>query len=395
MIKIPTKKVLLSEIFEIDKKLIEPKSELFITLPFIGLENIKSNTREYTEEEGYNPPASSCFVFDERHVLYGKLRPYLNKVYLPEKQGKCSMEILPLLPKNGYTREFVATLMQSGIVMAIANKFSTGGRMPRANMDKILKMTVDLPADVSVCNELGLQIKVKMVTQKQMRDAAKQQEEAVNTIQSSILNKFFSYKKGDKLPNGWKWLPLNQAIRLKSGSTLSKSDERTDGDLPYIRVSDMNSDGNSEEVSSSATYVIKTDKFIKQIIPTNSVIFPKRGGAIATNKKRLVKKEILADSNIMAAICDKGVDVDYFFTWFQMIRLEELTSGSSVPQINNPDLYKLTIPVPIDMAEQRRLTHLLKNQLEKTKQTKDCVNKQLEAIVALPSAILREAFAFN
>src|ERR1035437_2167347 len=52
------------------------------TLPFIGLENVVSHSREYTDEE-YNPPSSTCFRFDESNVLYGKLRPYLNKVYLP------------------------------------------------------------------------------------------------------------------------------------------------------------------------------------------------------------------------------------------------------------------------------------------------------------------------
>ncbi|MBU1657715.1 hypothetical protein KKG72_01510 [bacterium] len=43
---------------------------------------------------------SSTFYFNDEHVLYGRLRPYLNKVLLPDFEGHCSTEIFPIKPKK-------------------------------------------------------------------------------------------------------------------------------------------------------------------------------------------------------------------------------------------------------------------------------------------------------
>ena len=52
-----------------------------------------------------------------------------------------------------------------------------------------------------------------------------------------------------------------------------------------------------------------------QLIPIGSVIFPKRGGAIATNKKRKVIKPIIIDLNTMAIIPSDKLHTDFFYFW--------------------------------------------------------------------------------
>jgi hypothetical protein len=126
----------IGNIFEEVKNQVQPNEEEFKTLPFVGLENVVSHTREYTDEE-YNPPASTCFRFDETNILYGKLRPYLNKVYLPTSKGKSSMELIPLKTKNNYSREFLAAILQSEAVIGDTVKFSTGGRNAKSRFRKV------------------------------------------------------------------------------------------------------------------------------------------------------------------------------------------------------------------------------------------------------------------
>jgi type I restriction enzyme S subunit len=78
-------------------------------LPYLGLEGIESGTGQFVVGElSKTPeaPQANSFRFDERHVLYGKLRPYLNKVALPTAPGKCSTEIIPLLPTPPLARIF-------------------------------------------------------------------------------------------------------------------------------------------------------------------------------------------------------------------------------------------------------------------------------------------------
>ena len=68
-------------------------------LRYIGLESIESNTAQFVKGELSKTPESpqaNSFRFGMQHVLYGKLRPYLNKVALPDFEGKCSTELVPL-----------------------------------------------------------------------------------------------------------------------------------------------------------------------------------------------------------------------------------------------------------------------------------------------------------
>ena len=184
----------LDKIFEEVKNQVQPYEDEFKTLPFIGLENVVSHTREYTDEE-YNPPSSTCFKFDETNILYGKLRPYLNKVYLPTGKGKSSMELIPLKTKNNYSREFLAAVLQSEAVIGDTVKFSTGGRMPRADLKKLKKLEVAIPSDVSKCNELGITVSNKIKEFIDLNKKALTQLEAIEALPAAILREVFEFNK--------------------------------------------------------------------------------------------------------------------------------------------------------------------------------------------------------
>jgi type I restriction enzyme S subunit len=186
----------LDSLFTIDKQQIDKSNTLFNSLYFIGLENIESDTRKYVpSEENEENGSSTCFLFSTKHVLYGKLRPYLNKVYLPNGDGRCSMELLPLLPKNGYSRDFIAAVVQSEIVIAFAVKHSTGGRMPRANINKINKLKVPRPSSNDECNYIGNYLNIKFAQLDKMRQAAKQQLEAIEALPGAILREVFDFEE--------------------------------------------------------------------------------------------------------------------------------------------------------------------------------------------------------
>ena len=186
----------LDSLFTIDKQQIDKSNTLFNSLQFIGLENIESDSRKYVPSgENEENGSSTCFLFSTKHVLYGKLRPYLNKVYLPDGDGRCSMELLPLLPKNGYSRDFIAAVVQSEIVIAFAVKHSTGGRMPRANMNKINKLEVPIPSSDDKCNYIGNYLNIKFAELYKMRQAAEQQLEAIEALPGAILREVFDFEE--------------------------------------------------------------------------------------------------------------------------------------------------------------------------------------------------------
>ena len=137
---------------------------------------------------------------------------------------------------------------------------------------------------------------------------------------------------------------------LKSGGQYQLSD---DNNAPlYVKVADMNTAENLTEITVSASRCICNEN---DLVPVGSIIFPKRGGAILTNKKRLsIRSSIAIDTNTMAMTPLSDMTLNYLKLWLDSFDLSSLCSGNVVPQINNQDLYPLLIPIP-PIEEQRRI----------------------------------------
>ena len=88
--------------------------------------------------------ASTC-AFDDKNVLYSKLRPYLNKVVLPDQEGYCTTELVPLRPSNELNREFLATLLRSDAFVGYINEKTAGAKMPRVSMNIFRQFECILP----------------------------------------------------------------------------------------------------------------------------------------------------------------------------------------------------------------------------------------------------------
>ena len=117
-------------------------------LRYIGLESIESGTGMFVEGElSKTPeiPLANSFRFGPEHVLYGKLRPYLNKVVLPDFEGKCSTEIIPLLPSADVDRAYLGYFLRSKHVVDLIAARTAGARMPRADMDFVFSLPIPLP----------------------------------------------------------------------------------------------------------------------------------------------------------------------------------------------------------------------------------------------------------
>ena len=137
----------LGDLCEMDRNTIKPSDPVPSELRFVGVENVDAGTGTFNFETSsrVGEQKSTAFRFDQRHVLYGKLRPYLNKVATPHFDGRCSTELVPLLPRDGIDRQFVAQLLRREETVAYVMSSVTGSRMPRTNMKALLSMPVPVP----------------------------------------------------------------------------------------------------------------------------------------------------------------------------------------------------------------------------------------------------------
>ena len=143
--------VRLDELCKMDRQGLQPDDPAAARLPFLGVENVIGGTGSLNldADSRVGNKRSMSFRFDGRHVLYAKLRPYLNKVATPGFTGRCSTELIPLLPHKGVNGDFLAHLLRHKETVAFVMKSVTGARMPRTDMKVLMSMLVPCPpADV-------------------------------------------------------------------------------------------------------------------------------------------------------------------------------------------------------------------------------------------------------
>jgi len=193
--------------------------------------------------------------------------------------------------------------------------------------------------------------------------------------------------------DGWVERTIGEVCILRSGTTLAKKLEKASGEIPYLKVADMNISNNLDGVTSSSRFVNKTDVNASNLLPVGTTIFPKRGGAILTNKKRLTQRVICADLNIMGVTPKSGLLPEFLFNYFLRLDLREINNGSSIPQINNYSIEPLLIAFPNSIKEQRAIVVKLASLSEETRRLECIYQQKLAALEALKKSLLHQAFS--
>lgn len=121
-----------------------PKQDKYWVL---NLDRIESGTGAVLAKDyaSIDMVGNSTFFFDESYVLYSKLRPYLNKVALPDEPGFATTELVPLKPASYINRTFLATLLRTESFVAWIDSTSSGAKMPRASMDSLRGFKAIIP----------------------------------------------------------------------------------------------------------------------------------------------------------------------------------------------------------------------------------------------------------
>lgn len=120
------------------------------------------------------------------------------------------------------------------------------------------------------------------------------------------------------------------------------------GSIPFYKVSDMNTPGNESIMNHSNNYVSEGVALNNAWIPasSNTVIFPKIGAAIATNKKRMLSVDSLYDNNVMGITCSTAIKKEFLYYILCSIELSKWASQSNPPSIRKSTVEEYAIPLP-------------------------------------------------
>ena len=160
-------------------------------LPYVGMEDIESNTGIFLGELNTRTVKSSTFYFSKSHLLYGRLRPYLNKVLAPNFEGHCSTEIFPIKPNESIQRQFLFYWFIKSSTVDKINATCTGARMPRGNMNEVLKFSISIPS-IAIQDELVLKLNALKEATNTIIGKYSKSILQLEELKKSILQKAFS-----------------------------------------------------------------------------------------------------------------------------------------------------------------------------------------------------------
>ncbi|EPF69229.1 restriction endonuclease subunit S [Acinetobacter indicus] len=159
----------------------------------------------------------------------------------------------------------------------------------------------------------------------------------------------------------WNVEVLGNIVQIKSGYSPSKYELHENGEIPFLKVEELNNSNKYQEYSRFYT------ETCADVIPKKSVIFPKRGAAILNNKVRILKVDSLLDSNLMALIPQNTLDAEYLYYLINKVELYKIADTSTIPQINNKHIEPYEIHLP-SKAEQTKIASFLSAVDEKISQ---------------------------
>ena len=162
---------------------------------------------------------------------------------------------------------------------------------------------------------------------------------------------------------GWYDARLGDLATVQSGSGFPPKFQGNAGEaIPFYKVSDMNIVGNERTMvfqNNSITEQVRTT-LGATLYPEGSVIFPKIGGAIATNKKRLTTRDCCVDNNVMGVIPNKHkIDSEFLFYFFLQYDLSNFANEAHLPSIKKTVVEDWVLCLPKALPEQRRIVGIL------------------------------------
>lgn len=142
-----SKSVALGEVIEFRNDIVHPSDNPSGTVTFVGLEHIERDTgvRLGSEQIKLEEMTGRRARFFAGDIVYGYLRPYLNKVWTADFDGICSVDQYVFKTRSNADRNYVAHYLRSQAFLRAAPVDTTPGQLPRIRSGEIASTTIPLP----------------------------------------------------------------------------------------------------------------------------------------------------------------------------------------------------------------------------------------------------------
>ena len=297
-----------------------------------------------------------------------------------------------LVPSESLAYKYLFYFLQANV--DLLNDLGSGATFKELSGSKLKEVTIPFPVRpeqqriVAILDQAFERIaKARANTEQNLQNA--------RALFESHLQSVFSVRPElvEGRGEGWIEKTLGNCCILRSGTTLDPKLEMDSGEIAYLKVADMNLSENINGIFCSSRYVNENAVNISNLLPIGTTIFPKRGGSILTNKKRLTKRVIYADLNIMGVTPKAELLPEFLFSYFLSVDMRKLNNGSSIPQINNYTIEPLLISFPVSLIEQRIVVEKIESLSQEAQRLEALYQRKITLLDELKKSLLQQAFA--
>ncbi|MBU1571100.1 MAG: restriction endonuclease subunit S, partial [Proteobacteria bacterium] len=204
---------------------------------YVGLEHIESS-RFFVKAFGKPDQVVSLknrFAIND--LLYGKLRPYLDKASVMEVDGICSTDILVLTPKNRIPPIFVLGLLHTDEFIQYAKQTTNGVNHPRTSWASLREFPIQIPPLSEQQKIAAVLFKIQQAIEIQESIIKKTQELKKSTLQyvftHGLRGEMLKETEIGPMPESWSVQRFEEFATLHRGYDLPIQD-RTRGSVPIV-----------------------------------------------------------------------------------------------------------------------------------------------------------------
>ena len=350
------------------------------SLPKIALENIESWTGKYIETDSDFMGEGVEFKKDD--ILFGKLRPYLAKVYKAEFAGQAVGDIYVFRGNEEQNPEYLKYLLLSYPFISVVDGSTYGAKMPRANWDFISHLVLPCPPkteQVTIAAYLDhkvSQIDATIAEKEQMLEDLKAYRSAIiSEAVTKGLDKNVEMKDSgiDKFPmirSNWNTSKLKYIASIRSGSALPINNIKKDA--LYEVYGGNGCMGRADEYNTESPAIIIG-----------------RVDALCGNVHLIKTKKWVTDNALILNI-KRDVTYEYLYYYLTAYDLNTLNSSNAQPLITGTKVLDVVTPMP-SLNEQIMIANYLDDKTSMIDETIDQITVQIVELKSYKSSLITEA----
>ena len=352
--------------------------EISETIWVLDLEDIEKGTGRLLNKKRGTLTTSNKAKFCKGDVLYGKLRPYLNKVLIADEDGVCTTEIVPIsvvTAKLPLLAEYLQSYLMSPFFLDYANKISYGVKMPRLGTKDAKAALIPVPPV-----EEQARIVAKLEEAFSEIDRAEKAYEELQTLagvlrgqilQEAIQGKLVPQLAEEgvveqigaaleevpfEIPESWKWVQLKSIGQIIGGGTPKTSvADYWNGDISWITPADLGKNTSKWILKGAKSITQKgLDESSAKLMPEGSIIYSSRApiGHIA-----IAAHELCTNQGCKSFVPDAQFITTEWAYYMLIARTRDIqsrASGTTFKEISGKGVGETWVSLP-PIAEQQRI----------------------------------------